>query len=193
MHELCSDWHASYTVSIAPYTGSIAPYTGSIAPYTVSIAPYTGSIAPYTVSIAPYTGSIAPYTGSIAPYTGSIAPYTGSIAPYSLSRGNLLKFTLFRNIHSWICTAQRLHARTSVTSYTSVNIYNLNSRLAHFNALFCMEQIQSLQTGIMVEYLEMSALQCIYMRIEQRSETIRETYEMCRGWGGVCWNGETLI
>ncbi len=85
MHELCSDWHAPYTVSIAPYTVSIAPYTGSIAPYTGSIAPYTGSIAPYTGSIAPYTGSIAPYTGSIAPYTGSIAPYTGSIAPYTVS------------------------------------------------------------------------------------------------------------
>ncbi len=50
------------------------------------------------------------------------APYTGSIAPYSLSRGNPLKFTSFRNIHSWICATQRLHARTSVTSYTSVNI-----------------------------------------------------------------------
>ncbi len=228
MHELCSDWHAPYTVSIAPYTGSIAPYTGyiaphigsiapytgsiapytgsiaphtgsiaphtgsiapytvsiapytgSIAPYTGSIAPYTGSIAPYTVSIAPYTGSIAPYTGSIAPYTGSIAPYTGSIAPYSLSREirwSLLYFGTF--INGFICTAQHLHARTSVTSYTSVNIYNLNSRLAHFNAHFCMEQIQSLRTGIMAEYLEMSTLQCIYMRIEQRSETIRETYEM---------------
>ncbi len=75
------------------------------------------------------------------------APYTGSIAPYSLSRGNPLKFTLFRNIHSWICAAQRLHARTSVTSYTSVNIYNFNSRLAHFNALW-MEYIRSLRTGI---------------------------------------------
>ncbi len=72
-------------------------------------------------------------------------------APYSLSRGNPLKFTLFRNIHSWICAAQRLHARTSVTSYTSVNIYNFNSRLAHFNALW-MEYIRSLRTGIMAEY-----------------------------------------
>ncbi len=148
MHELCSDWHAPYTVSIAPYTGSIAPYTGSI-------APYTGSIAPYTGSIAPYTGSIAPYTGSIAPYTGSIAPYTVSIAPYSLSRGNPHKFTLFRNIHSWICAAQHFHARTSVTSYTAVNIYNFNSRLAHFNALW-MEYISSLRTGIMALYPVMS-------------------------------------
>ncbi len=116
MHELCSDWHAPYTGSIAPYTGSIAPYTVSIAPYTVSIAPYTvsiapytvsiapytvsiapytGSIAPYTVSIAPYTGSIAPYTGSIAPYTGSIAPYTGSIAPYT---GSIAPYSLSREI-----------------------------------------------------------------------------------------------
>ncbi len=72
------------------------------------------------------------------------APYTGSIAPYSLSRGNPLKFTLFRNIHSWICAAQRLHARTSVKSYTSVNIYNFNSRLAHLYALW-MEYIRSLR------------------------------------------------
>ncbi len=95
VHELCSDWHAPYTVSIAPYTGSIAPYTGSIAPYTGSIAPYTGSIAPYTGSIAPYTGSIAPYTVSIAPYTGSIAPYTGSIAPYT---GSIAPYSLSREI-----------------------------------------------------------------------------------------------
>ncbi len=31
-------------------------------------------------------------------------PFTVSIAPYSLSRGNLLKFSSLRNIHSWICT-----------------------------------------------------------------------------------------
>ncbi len=97
------------------------------------------------------------------------APYTGSIAPYSLSRGNPLKFTLFRNIHSWIFAAQRLHARTSVTSYTSVNIYNFNSRLAHFNA-FWMEYISSLRAGIMAEYPVMSTLQGTYVRIEQTSE-----------------------
>ncbi len=84
MHELCSDWHA----------------------------PYTGSIAPYTVSIAPYTGSIAPYTGSIAPYTGSIAPYTGSIAPYSLSREihwSLLYFGTF--IHGFALRNVFTHGR----------------------------------------------------------------------------------
>ncbi len=65
-------------------------------------------------------------------------------------QGNPLKFTSFRNIHSWICAAHHLHARTSVTSYTSVNIYNFNSRLAHFNALW-MEHIRSLRTGILGE------------------------------------------
>ncbi len=111
------------------------------------------------------------------------APYTGSIAPYSLSRGNPLKFTLFRNIHSWICAAQRLHAWMSMTSYTSVNIYNFNSRLAHFNALW-MEYIRSLRTGIMAEYPVMSTSQGTYVRIEQTSEAIRVTYEICRARGG---------
>ncbi len=105
------------------------------------------------------------------------APYTGSIAPYSLSSGNPLKFTLFRNIHSWICAAQRLHARTSVASYTSVNIYNFNSHLAHFNALL-MLYIRSLRTGIIAEYPVMSTSQGTYVRIEQTSEAIRVTYEM---------------
>ncbi len=74
------------------------------------------------------------------------APFTVSIAPYSLSRGNPLKFISLRNIHSWICAAQHLHTQTKltrdvwgVTEYTSVNKYNLNSHLAHFNAL-CMNK-----------------------------------------------------
>ncbi len=97
-------------------------------------------------------------------------------------QGNPLKFTLFLNIHSWICAAQRLHARTSVTSYTSVNIYNFNSRLAHFNALW-MEYIRSLRTGIMEEYPVMSTSQGTYVPIEQTSEAIRVTYEICRAGG----------
>ncbi len=113
--------------------------------------------------------------------------HTGSIAPYSLSRGNLLKFTLFRNIHSWICAAQRLQARTRVTSYTSVNIYNLNSRLAHFNALW-IKYIRSLRTGIMAEYPVMSTSQGTYVQIEQTSEAIRLTYEICRAAGREDWN-----
>ncbi len=98
-------------------------------------------------------------------------------------QGNPLKFTSFRNIHSWICAEQRLHARTSVTSYTSVNIYNFNSRLAHFNALW-MEYIRSLRTGIMEEYPVMSTSQGTYVPIEQTSEAIRVTYEICRAGGG---------
>ncbi len=120
------------------------------------------------------------------------APYTGSIAPYSLSRGNPLKFTLFRNIHSWICATQRLHARTSLTSYTFVNIYNFNSRLAHFNALW-MEYIRSLRTGIMAEYPVMSTSQGTYVRIEQTSEAIRVTYKICRAGGREDWNWEPLM
>ncbi len=123
------------------------------------------------------------------------APNTGSIAPYSLSRGNPLKFTSFRNIHSWIWAAQRLHARTSVTSYTSVNIYNFNSRLAHFNTLW-MKYIRSLRTVIMAEYPVMSTSQGTCVRIEQTSEAIRVTYEICRAGGGgggrEDWNWETL-
>ncbi len=105
--------------------------------------------------------------------------------------GNPLKFTLFRNIHSWICAAQRLHARTSVTSYTSVNIYNFNSRLAHFNALW-MEYISSLRTGIMEEYPVTSTSQGTYVPIEQTSEAIRVTYEICRAGGREDWNWELL-
>ncbi len=119
------------------------------------------------------------------------APYTGSIAPYSLSRGNPLKFTSFRNIQSWICAAQRLHARMSETSCTSVNIYNFNSRLAHFNALW-MEYIRSLRTGIMAEYPVMSTSQGTCVRIEQTSEAIRVTYEICRAGGREDWNWELL-
>ncbi len=64
-----------------------------------------------------------------------------------------------------------------MTSYTSVNIYNLNSRLAHFNA-----------HGIMEEYRVMSTSQGTCVRIEQTSEVIRVTYEMCRAVGREDWN-----
>ncbi len=105
-------------------------------------------------------------------------------APYSRAgeiRWSLLHFGTF--IHCFFA-AQRLHAQTSVTSYTSVNIYNFNSRLAHFNALW-MEYIRSLRTGIMAEYPVMSTSQGSYVRIEQTSEAIRVTYEICRAGGGA--------
>ncbi len=106
-------------------------------------------------------------------------------------QGNPLKFTSFRNIHSWICAAQRLHARTSVTSYTSVNIYNFNSCLAHLYALW-MEYIRSLRTGIMAEYPVMSTSQGTCVQIEQTSEAIRVTYKICRVGGNEDWNWEPL-
>ncbi len=118
------------------------------------------------------------------------APYTGSIAPYSLSRGNPLKFTSFRNIHSWICAVQRLHARTSVTSYTSVIQFEFTSctLICTLNGIY----IRSLRTGIMAEYPVMSTSQGTCVRIEQTSEAIRVTYEICRAGGREDWNWEPL-
>ncbi len=47
-----------------------------------------------------------------------------------------------------------------------------------------MEYIRSLRTGIMAEYPVMSTSQGTYVRIEQTSEAIRVTYEICRAGGG---------
>ncbi len=77
------------------------------------------------------------------------------------------------------------------TSYTSVNKYNLNLHLAHFNALW-MEHIHSFRTGIMTEYPVMSTSQGTYVRIEQTSYVIRDTYEICRAGGREDWDWETL-
>ncbi len=46
-----------------------------------------------------------------------------------------------------------------------------------------MEHIRSLRTGIMAEYPEMSTSQGTCVRIEQTSEAIRVTYEICRAGG----------
>ncbi len=46
-----------------------------------------------------------------------------------------------------------------------------------------MEYIRSLRTEIMVEYPVMSTSQGTYVRIEQTSEAIRVTYEICRAGG----------
>ncbi len=48
-----------------------------------------------------------------------------------------------------------------------------------------MEYIRSLRTGIMEEYPVMSTSQGTYVRIEQTSEVIRVTYEICRAGGGA--------
>ncbi len=47
-----------------------------------------------------------------------------------------------------------------------------------------MEYIRSLRTGIMAEYPVMSTSQGTYVRLEQTSEAIRVTYEICRAGGG---------
>ncbi len=46
-----------------------------------------------------------------------------------------------------------------------------------------MNGIRSLRTGIMEEYPVMSTSQDTCVRIEQTSEVIRVTYEMCGGGG----------
>ncbi len=68
-----------------------------------------------------------------------------------------------------------------MTSYTSVNIYHFNSRLARLYA-------HSLRTGIMAEYPVMSTSQGTCVRIEQTSEVVRVTYEICRAVGREDWN-----
>ncbi len=98
----------------------------------------------------------------------------------------------FTSEHSFmVCAAQRLHARTSVTSYTSVNIYNLHSLLANLYALW-MEYV-CFRTGIMAECPVMSTSQGTYVQIEQTTVVIRVTYEMCRAGGHEEWNWEPLI
>ncbi len=52
-----------------------------------------------------------------------------------------------------------------------------------------MEYIRSLRTGIMEEYPVMSTSQGTCVRIEQTSEAIRVTYEICRAGGREDWNG----
>ncbi len=59
-----------------------------------------------------------------------------------------------------------------------------------------MNGIRSLRTGIMEEYRVMSTSQGTYVRIEQTSEVIRVTYEMCRAVGRDSredWNWEPLL
>ncbi len=56
-----------------------------------------------------------------------------------------------------------------------------------------MNGIRSLRTGIMEEYRVMSTSQGTCVRIEQTSEVIRVTYEMCRAVGREDWNWEPLL
>ncbi len=94
---------------------------------------------------------------------------------------------IYSLIYSRICATQ-----CTQCIYTSVNKSNLNSCLAHFNALW-MEHIRSLRTGMMVEYPVKSTSQGTYGRIEQRSEVKRETYKMCRAGGREDWSWKPLV
>ncbi len=55
-----------------------------------------------------------------------------------------------------------------------------------------MKYIRLLRTGIMAEYPVMSTSQGTYFRIEQTSEAIRVTYEICRAGGGGGGGGGRL-
>ncbi len=50
----------------------------------------------------------------------------------------------------------------------------------------------NIRTGIMAEYPVTSTLQGTNVRMEQTSEAIRVTYEMCRAGGCEDWNWELL-
>ncbi len=90
-----------------------------------------------------------------------------------------------------VCVVQRLQAQTSVISYTSVNICNFNSCLAHLYALW-MEYVRfELESwwNILWYYLGWA----FTIEIKQTSEVIRVTYKMCWAGGHEDWNWEPLI
>ncbi len=181
---------------LLPTRGPLLPTQCPLLPTQCPLLPTRGPLLPTQCPLLPTRGPLLPTQCPLLPTQGPLLPTQGPLLP---TQGPLLptqcplpSLLYFGNIHSWICAAQRLHARTSVTSYTSVNIYNFNSRLAHFSALW-MEYIRSLRTGIMAEYPVMSTSQGTYDRIEQTSEAIRVTYEICRAGGREDWNWEPLI
>ncbi len=100
-------------------------------------------------------------------------PWAGEI------RLSLLHFGTF--IHGFVLRNVFTH-ELSVTSYTSVNIYNLNSRLTHFNAHW-MEYIRSLRTGIMAEYPVCPLHRDTYIRIEQTSKATKSNIRNVQSGG----------
>ncbi len=118
VHELCSDWHALYTVFIAPY-----PWAGK-------------SVEVFFTSEHWFMGLRC-----------ATSSHTDECEVIYLCKYIQFKFTS----RTLICT---------------------------------LNGIRSLRTGIMAEYSVMSTSQGTYVRIEQTSEELRETYKMCRVWGG---------
>ncbi len=82
---------------------------------------------------------------------------------------------------------------TGESSMDECDIIAYLCKYIQFKCALWIEYIRSLQTGIMVEYPVMFPLQGTYVWIEQTSEAIRETYEMCRAGGREDWNWEPLV
>ncbi len=113
------------------------------------------------------------------------APYTVSIAPYSLSRGKPAE-VYFTSEHSFMDLRCATSLRTDECDIIYVCKY-IQFKFTSRTLQCTMNGIRSLQTGIMEEYPVMSTSQGTCVRIEQTSEVIRVTYEMCRavGRGGL--------
>ncbi len=120
------------------------------------------------------------------------ASYTVSIAPYSLSRGKPLKFTYFTSEHSFMDLRCATSLRTDECDIIYVCKY-IQFKFTSRTLQCTMNGIRSLRTGIMEEYRVISTSQGTCVRIEQTSEVIRVTYEMCRAVGREDWNWEPLI
>ncbi len=105
-------------------------------------------------------------------------PTQSSLIPYSLSREirwSLLHFVTFINGFA-LCNVFT-HGR--VWHHIPLNIYNLNSRLTHFNALWIYVRFELESWRNILWYSQGTCVQ-----IEQTSEAIRVTYAMCRAGGG---------
>ncbi len=89
MHELCSDWHAPYTVSIAPYTGSIAslhrvhclPTQGPLLPTQGPLLPTQGPLLPTQCPLLPTQGPLLPTQCPLLPTQGPLLPTQGPLLP----------------------------------------------------------------------------------------------------------------
>ncbi len=106
-------------------------------------------------------------------------PTQSSLIPYSLRRKicwSLLHFGTF--IHGFALCNVFTHGR--VWHHIPLNIYNLNSRLAHFNVLWICVHFELESWRNILWYS-----QGTYVQIEQTSEAIRVTYEMCRVGGDM--------
>ncbi len=196
VHELCSDWHAPYTGSIAPYTGSIAPIhsihccstQGPLLPTQGPLLPTQGPLLPTQCPLLPTQGSIAPYTtqgpllptqGPLLPTTGSIAPtrvhcsYTGSIAPYT---GPLLPTQGPCSLHCVHCSLHRVIAAL---------------HLAHFNALWWNIYVR-VELEIMEEYPVMCTSQGHLRSNRTNIWSDKSNIRNMQSGGAEDWNWEPL-